>query len=337
MSFAVVTGASGLLGGNLVVELLDRGHAVRATRRGTTKVAHLADHAIEWVSADLDDVAALTEAFVGADVVFHCAALVSVRRKPTPALVRANVDGTRNVLAAVRAANVKRLVHCSTVGAVGLSDDGEPCTEEHRWNFPEHHLDDGYVTTKHQAEELVRAAASEGLDAVVANPSYMFGPLDARPSSGKLIVDVVRGKVPGRTPGWNNFVDVRDVAKGMLLVWQKGKTGERYILGGENLPYAEVFERIGRIAGAKTPTWNIPRALAAPLGWFGDLREAMSDAEPLINTMTVRYGYCKAFIFSSDKAKRELGYATRPLDDAIGDAIAWFRAHGMLPGSRSAQ
>jgi dihydroflavonol-4-reductase len=336
VSAAVVTGASGLLGGNLVIELLERGHSVRATRRGTSKVAHLADLAIDWVTADLDDVGALTEAFLGADVVFHCAALVSVRRRPTPALVRANVDGTKHVLAAVRAANVKRLVHCSTVGAVGLSDDGAPCTEEQRWNFPEHDLDDGYVTTKHEAEELVRAAAAAGLDAVIANPSYMLGPLDARPSSGKLIVNVISGKVPGRTPGWNNFVDVRDVAKGMLLVWQKGRAGERYILGGENLPYADVFDRIARIAGVKAPTWNIPRLLAAPLGWVGDLREAMSDAEPLINTMTVRYGYCKAFIFSSEKAERELGYTTRPIDDAIRDAIAWFRAHGMLAASDSA-
>src|SRR5690606_23007238 len=129
----------------------------------------------------------------------------------------------RRVADAVRRAGVARLVHCSTVGAVGLSVDGEPCTEEARWNFGEHGLDDAYVTTKHQAEELVRAEVAKGLPAVIANPTYMFGPLDRRPSSGRMILEVVRGRVPGWTEGVNNFVDVRDVARGMLLVHDHGR------------------------------------------------------------------------------------------------------------------
>jgi dihydroflavonol-4-reductase len=333
MATAVITGASGLLGGNLAVELLAQGHTVRATRRGTTKVAHLEGHAIEWVSADLSDPKALEAAFRGADVVFHCAAAVSIQRKVTPALKSANVDGTRHVIEAVRAAKVPRLVHCSTVGAVGLSEDGRPCTEEAKWNFDAYGMDDGYVTTKHQAEELVHQAVREGLDAVIANPTYMFGPLDSRPSSGAMIVDVALGKVPGRTPGLNNFVDVRDVARGMILVWQKGRRGERYILGGENLPYSEIFERIARLAGAKCPTRNIPRFAARIVGWMGDLSERITGKEPLINSTAVGYGYCTTFIFSSEKAKSELGYAPHPIDGAIEDALAWFRAHGMLPAA----
>jgi dihydroflavonol-4-reductase len=329
---AAITGASGLLGANLAVALVAAGHSVRATKRGTTKVAHLGSVAIEWVPGDLDDTGPLTEAFRGCDVVFHCAAQVGVRRKPTPDLVRGNVEGTKHVIEAVRAARVPRLVHCSTVAAVGLTENGEPCDETAPWNFDKYGLDDGYCTTKHWAEEAVREAVKSGLDAVIANPTFMFGPLDSRPSSGKLIVDIVRGKLPGRTPGMNNFVDVRDVARGMILVGAKGKTGERYILGGENMTYGAIAERIAGIAGTSVSSWNIPYALSAPVGWWGDMIEAFGG-EPLLNSVAVRYGYCRTFIFKSDKAKRELGYTIGPIDDAIRDAIAWFRGAGMLPAA----
>jgi len=328
-----ITGASGLVGGNLATLLLGAGHAVRATKRGSSKVAHLSDVPIEWVPGDLDDAGPLTEAFRGCDVVFHCAAQVSVRPKPTPVLVKANVDGTRRVIEAVRAARVPRLVHCSTVAAVAVSENGEPSDETAAWNFDRYALGDGYAVTKHQAEGVVREAVRGGLDAVIVNPTFMFGPLDSKPSSGRLIVDVVRGKMPGRMPGMNNFVDVRDVARGMIAAAEKGKTGERYILGGENMSYAEVSDRIARMAGTRPLTWNVPRVLAAIPGWFGDVR-AWLGGEPLLTSVTIRYAYSPRFIFRSDKAKRELGYTTGPLDDAIRDAVAWFRATGRLPAPK---
>jgi dihydroflavonol-4-reductase len=327
---AGVTGVTGLLGANLAEALLEAGHRVRATRRGKSNTDHLRDLDIEWRNAELGDRRSLTEAFRGCDVVFHVAALVSVRRLPTPELVATNVDGTRNVLEAVREAAVPRLVYCSTVGAVGLSEDGRPCTEESRWNFPERGMNDGYVETKRRAEDLVHQAAADGRDVVIANPSYMFGPYDSRPNSGKMIVSVVSGKVPGWTPGMNNFVDVRDVARGMLLVWQKGRRGERYILAGENLSYKEAFERIATVAGVEPPRRRIPRPLAAVFGRFGDLGERFTGREPLINTVTVGYGFCQDFIFSSAKAQRELGYRAGPIEPAIRDAISWFRDHGFL-------
>src|SRR5262249_9123918 len=141
--------------------------------------------------------------------VFHCAAQVGVTRKASPQMVKANVDGTKNVIDAVKRAGVKRLVHCSTVAAVALSSDGSPSTEDAPYNFDARGMADGYGLTKHQAEEVVGDAVKQGLDAVIVNPCYMFGPYDARPSSGKLIVDIVRGKMPGLVPGKNNFVDVR--------------------------------------------------------------------------------------------------------------------------------
>lgn len=326
---AVITGASGLVGGNLAAALIDAGHQVRATRRGRTKTEHLAHLPIEWVAGDLDEPRALTEAFRGADVVFHCAAAVSIRKSATPELVRGNVDGTRHVLEAVRAAGVPRLVHCSTTAAVGASSDGRPSDERARWNLPEHGLADGYAITKHRAEELVHAAVGEGLDAVIVNPTYMIGPLDSRPSSGQMVLDIVRGRMPGRTPGMNNFVDVRDVVRGMILAWEKGARGERYILGGRNLTYGDFMRLVAGVAGTKAPALEVPRAAAFLLGKVGDLREALGG-EPFINSVSVRYAYSRAFIFTSAKAESELGYTIGPLEDAVRDAIAWFRAHGKL-------
>ncbi len=325
---AVITGASGLVGGNLAAQLCEKGHTVRATRRGSSVVKHLAHLPIEWVSAELGDVESLERAFDGAEAVFHCAAQVSVVKKINPVIRAANVDGTAHVIQAVRAAGVRRLVHCSTVGAVGLSDDGKPCDETAVWNFDQYGLDDAYVTTKHLAEELVRDEVAKGLDAVIVNPTYMFGPYDAKPSSGEMILEVVRGKVPGWTPGLNNFVDVRDVTRGMQLAFEKGKKGERYILGGATMSYREIFELIAKVAGVKPPRWRVPRLLTLPVGWLGDLQSALTGKEARLNSGRVAYAYTHRFVFSSEKAKRELGYTNASLEQAIRDALEWFKANG---------
>jgi dihydroflavonol-4-reductase len=325
----VLTGATGLLGGNLAIELLRRGHTVRATKRATSKISHLSDFDIEWVEATLGDTESLSGAFDGADVVFHCAAQVSVRANVTPQLQATNVDGTQHVLDAMRASGAGRLVHCSSTAAIGVSEDGAPCDEDSPFNMVEHGLGDGYVLTKKASEDLVRAA--DDLDAVVVNPTFMFGPHDAKPSSGSLIVDVAARKTPGYTDGGNNFVDVRDVARGMVRAAQDGRRGERYILGGLNLSYRDIFGRIAAAAGTRPPDIRLPRWAATVAGWAGDLGELITGNEGLINSNTIRWGYCSTFMFSSDKAQRELGYEISPLDDAIRDAIAWFRERGMMP------
>ena len=325
-----ITGASGLLGGNLAAELIAAGHEVVAIRRAGSRVAHLDDLAIAWRDAELGSIDALAAAFAGCAAVFHCAAAVSVMREVTPAMTAANVTGTASVIAAVAKAGVARLVHTSSVVAVGLSTDGRPVDETAPWNFEELGLIDAYAITKHRAEELVRAAA---IDAVIVNPTYMFGPRDARPSSGKLIVDVVKRRVPGTTPGYNNFVDVRDVARGMIAAWQRGRRGERYILAGHDMTYADAFRAIARVAGVAPPRFGVPRPAAWLVGKWGDLVEKRGG-EPLVNSTQIRYAFTDRFRFRSDKAARELGYAVSPLDVAIRDALAWFRANGYLRDAR---
>ena len=336
MSRVAITGASGLLGGNLAAELIAAGHQVVATRRAGTQVSHLADLAIEWVDAELGSIAALTRAFTGCACVFHCAAAVTIKKQVTPEMTAANVTGTANVIAAVIAANDSgpspeigpRLVHVSSVVAIGLSTNGTPCDETAVWNFDVLGLDDAYAITKHQAEELVHAARDK-IDAVIVNPTYMFGPRDAKPSSGGLLRKVVQRRMPGYTTGYNNFVDVRDVARGMIAAWHKGRRGERYILGGHDMTYRECFERIAKVAGVAPPRFGIPQPIVRLLGKWGDFIERRGK-EPLLNSMQADYAFTDTFRFKSSKAADELGYTVSPLEPAIRDTIAWFRANQML-------
>ena len=324
-----ITGASGLVGGNLAAALREAGHEVVATRRPSSKVAHLDDLDLRWVDADLSSTEALARAFDGAEVVFHCAAAVSVRRVPPPWMIDANVTGTQRIIDACRAAGGRRLVHCSSTVAVGVSEDARPIDETAPWNLPAHGLDDAYATTKHDSEQLVHAAVREGLDAVIVNPGYMFGPRDVRPSSGRLILEVVNGRVPGMTPGSNCFVDVRDVTASMIAAAERGRTGERYILGGTNLTYVEVFRLIAQVAGVRPPRFTLPRWLSMAAGLAGDLQEALSDAEPMLNRSTVAWGYEPGFRFSSAKAQTELGHRARPVEQSVQAALDWFATHGV--------
>jgi dihydroflavonol-4-reductase len=323
-----ITGASGLLGGNLAAELIAAGHHVVATRRAGTQVKHLADLAIEWREAELGDAASLQRAFAGADAVFHCAAAVSVMKTVTPEMQATNVDGTRHVIDACIGAGVKRLVHTSSVVAVGLSTNGQPCDETATWNFDKEGLLDAYAITKHEAEEVVNGARDR-LDCVIVNPTYMIGPRDARPSSGKLLIKIVQRKVPGTTPGYNNFVDVRDVARGMIGAWQKGRRGERYILAGYDMTNAAFFEKVAALAGVKPPVFEVPRAVGTIVGVLGDLIEK-AGREPVVNSTQIRYAYSDKFRFASTKAARELGYTIGPIERAVTDALDWFREHKML-------
>ncbi len=326
----MITGASGLLGGNLAAELRERRVHVRAIRRRSTKTEHLADLDIEWVFGELDDPPSLEHAFRGADVVFHCAAAVGVSPTVTAALRRANVDGTAAVLRAVRKAGAGRLVHVSSVVAVGLTTNGQPCTEDAAWNFADHKLDDGYATTKHQAEQLVNAAARAEVDAVIVNPGFMVGPRDARPSSGRVIVDLVKGRIPIYPGGKNNFVDVRDVARGAIAAWERGRRGRRYILGGDNLTYRDFFARIARAGGVKPPRLPAPRFAALAAGLAGDAYQRLTGKDPVFGSVEARYAYTDRFQFSSARAEAELGYRRGSLDVAIRDALTWFRDHRMV-------
>lgn len=326
-----ITGASGLVGGNVADVALAAGHEVVCTKRAGSRVEHLAHLAIRWADADLASTDDLARAFEGAEIVVHCAAVVVTGKNADDTMRRTNVDGTRHVIDACRRADVRRLVQVSTVSAIGVSDGSRDVTEEDPFNLAEHRMLDGYAETKRAAQDLVEAAVRAGeVDAVIACPTLMWGPYDAKPSTGQFAVQIAKGRVLGGFPGSTNIVDVRDVARGLLLCAERGRAGERYILGGENVTYVEMFRRVARIGGYRAPSFVVPRALAAPAGWAGDLAAALGHAGD-VSSMAVRWAYCRGFRFSHAKAARELGYAPGDPDEGIRASLEWMRSRGMLP------
>ena len=332
MKTAVITGASGLVGGNLAELLIAAGVHVRGARRASTRIDHLADLAIEWVDAPLE-AGALTRAFTGADVVFHCAAIATQTRRLDGGHKETNVDGTRHVIEAVRRAGVPRLVHCSSVVTCAIAKKGGPdVTEDDAWNFAAHGLDEIYAVTKRDAELAVLDAArtTGGIDAVVVNPGLMFGPRDSKPSGGRMILELASGRIMGSTSGNSTFVDVRDVCRGMIAAWHRGKRGERYILAGDNLSYAQAFALICEELGKRPPP-ALPDVGVRIAGRAGDLLERVLGSERMpLNSAVTTYGTCAGYRFSSAKAARALGYTIGPVRTAVRDAIAWFRSHQRL-------
>jgi len=329
MNKDLITGASGLLGGNLARMLVERGRRVRVLLRRSSKTFHIDDLAIERVSGDVGDLRALTDAMQGVDTVYHCAAKVSVSRVMTPAVWETNVEGTENVLRAAAAAGVRRVVHCSSVDALGLPENGQPSDETAAWNWDRLGLENAYARSKYEAQRLALAAAREGQDVVVVCPTFMFGAYDAHPSSGAMILAAAKNPLRLGLPGGNNFVDVMDVAEGMIAASVDGCPGEVYILGNENLTYSEIFERIGGVLGRRAPMVPLPYTAARVVGWGGDLSQRLSGKEARINTPVAKLGYVGHY-YDPSKAVRELGLQRRPVEGALRRAVDWFRQVGML-------
>src|SRR5262245_1219143 len=248
----LVTGASGLVGGNLVRALVAHGRRVRILIRPQSRTEHLADLAdVEAVLADVTAPASLGRACAGGEHVYHCAALVSMWPRLEEAMWRVNVAGTDHVLAAARRAGVRRVVHCSSVDAIGLPESDAPSTEETPWNWDRLGFDNPYARTKYESQQRVLAAARADVDAVVVNPTFMLGAYDTRPSSGRMILEVAAGKAVGYPAGGNNFVFVEDVAAAMITAAERGRRAECYILGGADLTYREIFTLIADVLGKR--------------------------------------------------------------------------------------
>jgi dihydroflavonol-4-reductase len=286
---AYVSGATGFVGSHVARELRERGAEVRDER------------------VDLLDAEGLERVVPGCDVVVHVAALYSFDARAED-LERVNVAGTENVLAACAAAGVRRLVHTSTAGTCGPVP-GRPATEED--GPPEQELAVPYKRTKLAAEERVLAAARDGLDAVVVNPTAPVGEGDRKPTpTGRMIAGVASGRIPAYVASGLNVVDVRDVARGHVLALERGRAGERYLLGGVNLTLAELFAAIARIAGRARPRVRVPYPVTVGAAQLG-----------LANRDEVRLARMPMF-FSSAKAERELGYRPGPVEPALARAVA---------------
>jgi len=324
----LVTGASGFVGSAIVRRLLQAGHQVRILLRKHSPHDNINDLPVEIVSGDLTDISSLKNAVCGCSSLFHTAADYRLWARNPDDMYRVNVDGTRSIMLAAAEAGVSRIVYTSSVATIGLHADSTPADESTHSS-----LDDmigHYKRSKFLAEEVVRKLVSEqGLPAVIVNPAGPVGPRDIKPTpTGQMVLDTMRGRMPGYVDTGLNIVHVDDVAEGHLLAFEKGKPGERYILGGENLALKEILGCIAILAGRTPPRIRMPYHAVLPLAWLSEVVAAMTGAaQPLIAVDGVRMTRKRMF-FSSDKARRELGYHPRPAQAAIEDAVTWFKQHG---------
>ena len=323
----LVTGATGLVGANVARALLAANHTVRVGVRPTSNRRGVEDLEVEEVLLALEDEASDRAAMEDCEVVIHAAAAVWIGRTGRETLERVNVEGTRTICRAAADAGVRRLVHVSSVDALGLRTLEEPADEACAPNMA--WLDCAYVDTKLAAERVVLQWCSEGLDAVIVNPGYMIGPWDVRPSSGQMVLEVARGLARLAPAGGNCFVDVRDVADGVLRALDKGVTGRRYILGGENLTYLEAWGLIARVVGVSGPIGVAPRPLLWTVGQAGALVGRVTGVEPAVNPISVVMGGLPHY-FDSTRAKQELGYQNHELTRAVHDAWTWFGDAGYV-------
>jgi dihydroflavonol-4-reductase len=327
----LITGVTGLLGGNVARVMAEDGRSeLRVLVRESSNQAALAGLEVERVFGDIRDQAAVARAVAGCERVVHCAASVSQWRPNREMMVEVNVTGTANVLEAARRAGVSRVVYVSTVDTLGLSSLEHPADEtcEHASMAA---FGNPYVDTKYAAEQRAKAIAAQGLDLVIVKPTYMIGAYDVKPTSGQMIVQVAKGRALAYPGGGNNFVDVLDVARGIILAMDQGRAGESYILANRdgNLTYREMFTRIARIVGAKPPRWLIPYPAALAGGLLFDLAGRLLRYEPDVNSVTARMGYAPHY-FTPAKAIAELSLPQSPLEPAIARAYQWLKSQNMI-------
>lgn len=325
----LVTGATGFVGSAVARALARRGHALRLLVRGSSDRRNLTDLDAEIVTGDLNDMNSLERAAAGCQFVFHVAADYRFWVPAPDAMLRANVDGSVNMARAAAQAGARRIVHCSSVAALGQIGDGTPATEA----TPTHEADfvGIYKRSKYLGEKAVLDLARlEGLPVVVVNPAAPVGPRDIKPTpTGKMILDAASGRVPAYIDTGLNVVHVDDVAEGHVLAMEKGRVGERYVLGGENMLLKDILALVADVVHRRPPTIRLSEAVVWPAAFLMEKLAGISGITPMMTRDHLKMARKKMF-YSSAKASEELGYQPRPVRLAVEDAVAWYRSAGML-------
>jgi dihydroflavonol-4-reductase len=326
---ALVTGATGFVGAAVARALSVAGWQVRVLVRAGSDRGNLQRLAVEVVEGDLADLTSLERALEGCAGLFHVAADYRLGARDPKPLYRTNVEGTRNILNAARTAGVGRIVYTSSVATIGIPSDGSPGDE--RTPVTLSNMIGHYKRSKYLAEEVVRDAARMGMSVVIVNPSTPVGPGDIKPTpTGQLVLDAASGRMPAYVDTGLNIVHVDDVAVGHLLAFERGRAGQRYILGGEDMTLRTILSQIARLVGRKPPRIRLPYAAVLPVAYLAEAFAMVSGRSGRVTLEGVRMSR-KHMFFSSSKAVSELGYRWRPPLEAFEDAVRWFRERGQLP------
>jgi dihydroflavonol-4-reductase len=326
----LVTGSTGFVGSHVARELVAAGHSVRVLVRRSSNPGAIEGLPVERVEGDLRDALSLDRAMKGVHRVFHVAADYRLWAKDPNEIYESNVEGTRRLFEIAGQAGVERIVYTSTVATVAVPDRGEKLPNE------ETHATLGqmvghYKRSKFLAElEAIKAAAA-GLPVVIVNPTAPVGPGDWKPTpTGRIIVDFLNGKMPAYVDTGLNVVAVEDVARGHLLAAERGRIGERYILGGRNMTLKQILEVLAPIAGRSAPRIRLPHAVALAAGYADEYFSRLTGREPRIPVEGVKMSRHRMFV-ASDKAERELGYRPGSIEDALERAVRWYENQGYAP------
>ena len=321
----LVTGATGFVGGAVARALVRAGTDVRVLARPGSDLGNVAGLAVEQVTGDLCDPASLRTALTGCRQLYHVAAHYALWAKDPAIFYDINVTGTRNLLEAARDVGIERTVYCSTIGAIGLPPDGGLGTEDTPVSLDQ--MAGHYKRSKYLAEQEVLKLAKDGLPVVIVNPSAPVGAGDVKPTpTGRVVVDFMKGRMPVYIETGMNIIDVDDVAAGHLLAMDKGRQGERYILGCTNLMLREVFDILSRLTGVKAPTIKLPRLAILPLAYVNQWIANLTGQPPRIPLEGVKMAKYKMH-YDCSKAIRELGLPQTPPEVALEKAVRWFRDH----------
>ena len=325
----LVTGANGFVGSAVARRLVQTGHQVRALVRPTSARINLAHLPVEIVEGNLGDADSLARATNGVRFLFHVAADYRLWARDPADIVRTNVEGTRTIMNAALRAGVERIVYTSSVATLKARPDGEPSDETSPLDAQS--AVGAYKYSKVVAERAVETMVAEhGLPAIIVNPSTPIGPGDARPTpTGRIIIEAAAGRMPGYVDTGLNLVHVDDVAAGHLAALEKGRIGQRYILGGQDVLLGDMLREIARLVGRSPPRLRLPRLAIFPIAYGAEAIAHFTGREPFVTTTGLRLAKDRMF-FTSAKAERGLGYRARPYGQALAEAIAWFRQNGLL-------
>ncbi|MBI3364851.1 MAG: SDR family oxidoreductase [Ignavibacteriae bacterium] len=326
MKNILVTGATGCVGSNLIAALLERGYTVRAFHREHSNLLALQGLDVEHRTGDVRDKDSLRRAMEGCDTVFHAAALVSFWKKKYQEQYDVNVIGTRNIINVSLKVGIEKLIHTSSVAALGYRLDGKLIDEMTPYNWGPNI---GYRYTKHLAELEVLNGVSKGLHAVILNPSVIIGPRDVYVHGGQIVRDIKRGRIPIYVRGGMNIVSVHDVVTGHLAAVEHGRSGERYILAGMNFTHKEVFDVAAKVVGGRAPRIRIPVRSAQFAARMFDFIGEVTNKQPWVTSDLIS-GAGKCNWYTAEKAERELGYHPSSVEDAMRETYEWYVEKKMI-------
>jgi dihydroflavonol-4-reductase len=325
----LVTGATGFVGSHVARQLVAAGNSVRILVRPTSNLAVLEGMAVQPIAGDLRDAASLGRAMQGVQRVYHIAADYRLWTKNPAEVYECNVEGTRRLIEAAHRAGVERIVYTSTVATIAVPRRGALPNEDTRATLDE--MIGHYKRSKFLAEQVALDAAKSGARVVIVNPTAPVGPGDWKPTpTGRIILDFLKGKMPAYVDTGLNVAPVEDVAAGHLLAAEKGRIGERYVLGGRNMTLKQILDALAAIAGRSSPRVRLPHAVALMAGYADEMVSRILGREPRIPVEGVKMSRHKMFV-DSDKAQRELGYQPAKVEAALERAVRWYQERGYIP------